>query len=89
MHTWIAVGGVDIGFGIMLDQLTAIMLIVVSGVSFLVQIYGIGYMHGDDGYTRYFAYMALFTASMLGLSPLEALFSYSCSGNLSVSRRIC
>ena len=67
MHTWIAVGGVDIGFGIMLDQLTAIMLIVVSGVSFLVQIYGIGYMHGDDGYTRYFAYMALFTASMLGL----------------------
>ena len=67
MHTWIAVGGVDIGFGIMLDQLTAIMLIVVSGVSFLVQVYGIGYMHGDDGYTRYFAYMALFTASMLGL----------------------
>ncbi len=67
MHTWIAVGGIDITFGIMLDQLTAIMLVVVSGVSFLVQIYGIGYMHDDDGYTRYFAYMALFTASMLGL----------------------
>ena len=67
MHSWIAVGGVDITFGIMLDQLTAIMLVVVSGVSLLVQIYGIGYMHGDDGYTRYFSYMALFTASMLGL----------------------
>ena len=67
MHSWIAVGGVDITFGIMLDQLTAIMLVVVSGVSFLVQVYGIGYMHGDDGYTRYFSYMALFTASMLGL----------------------
>ena len=67
MHSWIAVAGVDITFGIMLDQLTAIMLIVVSGVSLLVQIYGIGYMHGDDGFTRYFAYMALFTASMLGL----------------------
>ena len=67
MHSWIAVGGVDITFGIMLDQLTAIMLVVVSGVSFLVQVYGIGYMHDDDGYTRYFAYMALFTASMLGL----------------------
>lgn len=67
MHSWVAVGGVDITFGIMLDQLTAIMLVVVSGVSFLVQLYGIGYMHGDDGYTRYFAYMALFTASMLGL----------------------
>ena len=67
MHSWIAVGGIDITFGIMLDQLTAIMLVVVSGVSFLVQVYGIGYMHGDDGYTRYFAYMAMFTASMLGL----------------------
>ena len=67
MHSWIAVAGVDITFGIMLDQLTAIMLVVVSGVSFLVQVYGIGYMHGDDGYTRYFSYMALFTASMLGL----------------------
>ena len=67
MHSWIAVGGVDLTFGIMLDQLTAIMLVVVSGVSFLVQLYGIGYMHGDDGYTRYFSYMALFTASMLGL----------------------
>ena len=67
MHSWIAIGGVDISFGMMLDQLTAIMLVVVSGVSLLVQIYGIGYMHGDDGYTRYFSYMALFTASMLGL----------------------
>ena len=67
MHSWIAVAGVDITFGIMLDQLTAIMLMVVSGVSFLVQVYGVGYMHGDDGYTRYFSYMALFTASMLGL----------------------
>ncbi len=67
MRSWIAIGGVDIQFGIMLDQLTAIMLVVVSGVSFLVQLYGVGYMHGDDGYTRYFSYMALFTASMLGL----------------------
>ena len=67
MHSWIAIGGVDITFGMMLDQLTAIMLVVVSGVSLLVQVYGVGYMHGDDGYTRYFSYMALFTASMLGL----------------------
>ena len=67
MHSWIAIGGIEITFGMMLDQLTAIMLVVVSGVSLLVQIYGIGYMHGDDGYTRYFSYMALFTASMLGL----------------------
>ncbi len=66
-HTWISVGGLEITFGILLDPLTAIMLVVVSGVSLLVQIYGLGYMHGDHGYTRYFAFMALFTASMLGL----------------------
>tara|TARA_B100000941_G_scaffold45407_1_gene28196 strand:+ start:17649 stop:19370 length:1722 start_codon:yes stop_codon:yes gene_type:complete len=51
----------------MVDPLTAIMLVVVSGVSFLVQIYSIGYMHGDKSFSRYFSYMALFTGSMLGL----------------------
>lgn len=67
---WISTGsalGFQIAFSILLDQLTAIMLVVVSGVSLLVQIYGIGYMHGDKAVTRYFAYMSLFTASMLGL----------------------
>ncbi len=67
VHTWISVGGLEITFGILLDPLTAIMLVVVSGVSLLVQIYGLGYMDGDVGYTRYFAFMAVFTASMLGL----------------------
>jgi len=66
-HDWISVGGLDLTFGLMLDQLTVIMLVVVSGVSLLVQIYGQAYMHGDKSYTRYYAYMALFTASMLGL----------------------
>ena len=67
---WISTGsslGFQIAFSILLDQLTAIMLVVVSGVSLLVQVYGIGYMHGDKAVTRYFAYMSLFTASMLGL----------------------
>lgn len=66
-HDWIAIGGLNLTFGLMVDQLTAIMLIVVTGVSLLVQIYGQGYMHGDKSYTRYFAYMSLFTASMLGV----------------------
>jgi len=66
-HDWISVGGLNLTFGLMLDQLTVIMLVVVSGVSLLVQIYGQAYMHGDKSYTRYYAYMALFTASMLGL----------------------
>ena len=64
---WIAIGGLNLTFGLILDQLTVIMLVVVSGVSLLVQIYGQAYMHGDKSYTRYFAYMSLFTASMLGL----------------------
>jgi len=66
-HDWIAIGGLNLTFGLMVDQLTSIMLVVVSGVSLLVQIYGQAYMHGDKSYTRYFTYMALFTASMLGL----------------------
>ena len=69
-HEWIAIGGLNglnLTFGLMVDQLTSIMLVVISGVSLLVQIYGQAYMHGDKSYTRYFTYMALFTASMLGL----------------------
>lgn len=53
--------------GFLVDPLTAIMLVVVSSVSLVVQIYSVGYMHGDPGYSRYFAFMALFTMTMLGL----------------------
>ena len=64
---WIDIVGLHLTFGIMLDQLTAIMLVVVSGVSLLVQFYSQQYMHGDRSYTRYYSFMALFTAAMLGL----------------------
>ena len=67
VFSWISIGKISLDFSLMVDSLTAIMLVVVSGISFLVQIYSIGYMHGDKSYTRYFAYMALFTGSMLGL----------------------
>jgi len=67
VFSWISIGNISLDFSLMVDSLTAIMLVVVSGISFLVQIYSIGYMHGDKSYTRYFAYMALFTGSMLGL----------------------
>ena len=66
-HTWIAIQGFDLTFGILLDQLTAIMFVVVSGVSLVVQFYSQQYMHGDRSYKRYYSFMALFTASMLGL----------------------
>ena len=66
-HEWLDVGGAVIELGLLVDQLTAIMLIVVTGVSLAIQVYSLGYMHRDPGYSRYFAYMSLFTASMLGL----------------------
>ena len=64
---WAVVGDFTINLSFVADELTAIMLIVVAGVSLLVQIYSQGYMHGDPGYHRYFAWMSLFTASMLGV----------------------
>ena len=74
-HDWLSFGFANLGtdshvtipVGVHLDGLTAVMLIVVTSVSLLVQVYSQGYMRGDDGYSRYYAYMSLFTASMLGL----------------------
>jgi NADH-quinone oxidoreductase subunit L len=60
-------GGITIHLGLIMDSLTAVMLIVVTVVSLMVQIYSQGYMHGDPGYHRYFAFMSLFTGSMLAL----------------------
>ena len=66
-HAWVTVGSLDVRVGILMDPLTAIMLVVVTGVSLAVQVYSVGYMHGDRGYVRYYSYMSLFTASMVGL----------------------
>jgi NADH-quinone oxidoreductase subunit L len=67
LYSWITSGGFDVHIGFKVDQLTAVMLIVVTTVSSLVHIYSVGYMHGDKGYPRFFAYLALFTFSMLML----------------------
>ena len=66
-HTWIDLGDAAIQMGLLLDPVTNVMLVVVSGVSLLIQIYSLGYMREDPGVARYFAYMSLFTAAMLGL----------------------
>ena len=66
-HQWLEVGSATIEMGLLVDQLTAIMLIVVTGVSLMIQVYSLGYMREDPGHARYFAYMALFTSAMLGL----------------------
>ena len=68
-HRWLTVGEFEFNVGILMDPLTAVMLVVVTGVSLMIQIYSVGYMSEEDnrGYSRYFAYMSLFTASMVGL----------------------
>lgn len=68
-HTveWIAIGNVSFSMGFYLDSVTAIMLIVVTLVSSLVHIFSMGYMHGDARYPRFFAFLSLFSFSMLFL----------------------
>lgn len=65
--SWFHIGSVNISMGVLIDPLTAMMLMVVTTVSLLVQIYSCGYMEGDPGYGRFFAFLSLFAGSMLGL----------------------
>ena len=77
MPTWIDVGGLTVTFELLVDQLSTVMLLVVTGVGFLIHVYSVGYMHGDPRYARFFAYLNLFLASMLILvlgSNLLTLF---------------
>jgi NADH-quinone oxidoreductase subunit L len=73
-HTWYSAGPLKVPLGVRVDGLAAIMLSIVTSVSLLVQVYSLGYMHGDRGYGRYFAYMCLFTTSMLGLVLADNIF---------------
>src|SRR5574341_1688738 len=67
LYSWIAVGNLSVNVGFQIDQLTAVMLLVVTTLSSLIHIYSVGYMHGDKGYARFFAYLELFTFFMLVL----------------------
>jgi NADH-quinone oxidoreductase subunit L len=62
---WIPSGNLNVEIGFLLDPLSAVMILVVSGVGFLIHVYSIGYMGHDKDYTRFFTYMNLFTGSML------------------------
>jgi len=71
---WLVIGdSLKIHLGLIMDSLTVVMLVVVTVVSLMVQIYSLGYMRGDPGYHRYYAFMSLFTASMLGLVMADNL----------------
>ena len=67
LYSWISIGTFSANVGFQIDQLTAVMLMVVTTLSSLIHIYSVGYMHGDKGYPRFFAYLALFTFFMLVL----------------------
>ncbi len=67
IYTWMQIGNLNVSVGFLIDNLTAVMLVVVSFVSLMVHIYTIGYMHDDDGYTKFFSYISLFTFSMFML----------------------
>lgn len=65
--SWMSVGNLQIEWGFLLDPLSAVMLLVVTGVGTLIHLYSIGYMHGEEGFYRYFSYLNLFAFSMLML----------------------
>ena len=65
LFSWIAYTDMNIGFGFLIDSLTIVMLLVITGVGFLIHLYSIGYMRGDEGFTRFFTYLNLFIFFML------------------------
>ncbi len=72
--TWLPLGSLHFDMGIMLDPISVMMLIVISTVSLMVHIYSMGYMHGEKGFQRYYAFLSLFTMSMLGLVVATNIF---------------
>jgi len=87
LYTWMVVGGLKMEIGFMVDGLTAMMMCVVTFVSLMVHIYTIGYMEEDEGYNRFFAYISLFTFSMLMLvmsnNLLQLFFGWEAVGLVS------
>lgn len=71
---WLTVANLNISFGLRFDQLSLMMLLIVTGVGSLIHIYSIGYMHGDRSYSRFFACLSLFTFSMTGIVLSNNLF---------------
>lgn len=87
VYTWSLIEGVRFEIGFMIDNLTAMMMVVVTFVSLMVHIYTIGYMHDDPGYQRFFSYISLFTFSMLMLvmsnNFLQLFFGWEAVGLVS------
>ena len=87
VYTWLSSGGVRLEIGFLIDRLTALMMVVVTFVALMVHVYTIGYMAEDPGYQRFFAYISLFTFSMLMLvmanNFLQLFFGWEAVGVVS------
>jgi NADH-quinone oxidoreductase subunit L len=87
LYTWATSGGARFEIGFLIDNLTALMMVVVTFVSLMVHVYTIGYMADDPGYQRFFAYISLFTFSMLMLvmanNFLQLFFGWEAVGLVS------
>ena len=87
IYTWLVTEGINLQIGFLIDSLTVTMMLVVTFVSLMVHIYTIGYMAEDDGYTRFFGYISLFTFSMLMLvmsnNFLQLFFGWEAVGLVS------
>jgi len=87
VYTWMTSGETRFEVGFLIDRLSALMMVVVSFVSLMVHVYTIGYMAGDPGYQRFFAYIALFTFGMLMLvmanNFLQLFFGWEAVGLMS------
>ena len=67
LWNYLSAGDFDLRLGFVIDPLSVTMMMIITGVGFLIHLYSIGYMHGDAGFSRYFAYLNLFVAAMLVL----------------------
>ena len=87
VYTWAIVGDLKLEVGFLIDNLTAMMMVVVTFVSLMVHIYTIGYMKDDPGYQRFFSYISLFTFAMLMLvmsnNFLQLFFGWEAVGLVS------
>lgn len=70
---WLVTENISVPFGFLLDPTSLLMLSVVAGISFLVQVYSLGYMSGDPGFSRYYAFQSLFAGSMMSLTLSSSL----------------
>ncbi|MFU8877869.1 MAG: NADH-quinone oxidoreductase subunit L, partial [Wenzhouxiangellaceae bacterium] len=87
VYKWAVIGGLNLEIGFLVDSLTALMMVVVTFVSFMVHVYTIGYMKDDPGYQRFFSYINLFTFAMLMLvmanNFLQLFFGWEAVGLVS------